>query len=858
MTTVIEPRLVELAPQRAGASLGDTPLLRINTMPGRRLGSSELGSVLRALVAAEQQCAALREAACAELFELAATATGAERSRVLQLKRAVFNGRDPEDRLAAGDWPAATAGWLAAQQRSLVSRLAIRSGYSQFLADERVVLAEVIGHEPFQLALALGSPQVLAAVRRYRQGVANPDARDRKSERGILQHVTRAMVRTSPLSQFTAVALGSWDEAGVELDRVGFDRQRARSVVMVDRPLFCGAVTGLLTPVDTLPSTVERNRSIRPVDNQVRFLRYHLGQVHLLTAPLTRQLHTLLTLTAHGPLPTGRLAALLAGRLGITPELGLRLVQGAFQAHLLRPGPAIDEQLADPFPTARAALDGADPVAYQLVVEVEQQLGAVATAGLAGRRAALDGLRATETRINELTLRPARLHVNEDLVLPPVTVTDRGYRAALRDLADVTEYLSMFDWHHEMRALLATAVADRFGAGADINLLDHAESLAEAVYRREAALDDGAAADFGPADGSLQALISVRANALEQVTTVLAGDDRDEVRVDAGWLASLTDGLPARFRATPASHALLVQPVDGRLVLGECYPGRGLLAARFLGADRQLGGDAAQRTGRRIEQLLGADGSVVYEDHELYNSNINHRIPLLANQITPEQWAGIRLVHDAHTETVGLVDADGAAIRVLSLGMKWSELLPEPLRIAMWLADTDRIITDPLTWLRSSRPTGSAGTQRYPRLVAGQVVVARRRWYPGEDFDAALAGAAGAEPGREAEQLIRLARWRAAHQVPEEVVVKTPLMGTLNHGDPDETRGYVAGRRRDKPQYVDLGSALMTRVLPRLMQRRDESYLEEALPAVRRGARALEWVVEFDRPAGGRFQVGQP
>jgi hypothetical protein len=137
------------------------------------------------------------------------------------------------------------------------------------------------------------------------------------------------------------------------------------------------------------------------------------------------------------------------------------------------------------------------------------------------------------------------------------------------------------------------------------------------------------------------------------------------------------------------------------------------------------------------------------------------------------------------------------------------------------------------------------------------VVVQRRRWYPGADFTAALDEAAGAAPDREAGQLMSLTRWRADHDVPEEVMIKSPLMGTLNHGDPDETRGYVAGRRRAKPQYVDLASALMVRVLPRLLRRRGESYLEEALPGVRRGVRALEWVVEFDRAAGERFQVRQ-
>jgi hypothetical protein len=864
VTTLVQPRGAEPSGVGAGvdlgvgAALGDTPLLRINTLPGRRLGSDPLRAALRALVDAEQEVAVLREPACAELFALAATASGARRTAILALKRTIYNGRDPRDRLTAGDWPPATTRWLEAQRRHLVARLALRSGYTGFLAEERAALAEVIGYEPFQLALALGSPQVLEAVRRYRAGVTDPTARDRKSERGILQHAMRAMVRTSPLSRFTAVALGHWSAAGAELDRVGFDRRRGHPVLMVDRPLFCGLVTGLVTPGDPVPGWVERNRSIRVLDGQVRFMRYDGGVMRLLTVPLTRPLHTLLTLTAMGPLPVPRLAALLAERLAGSAEQGHQLVDAAYRAHLLRAAPAVDEQLDDPLPAAKALLRDPHPAAWQLIATVEEQLAELAGATLPGRRAALEQIRVAETRLNALTERPARLHVHEDLVLEPVAVTDRGYRLALDDLAAVTEYLSMFDWHHEVRALLATAVADRYGPGAELNLVDHAESLVAMVYRREATLDSGGADEFAPADGSLQELMVLRHRALTAVTDLLSASDEPEVQVDPGWLAGLAAGMPDRFRRTAASYAVLAQPVDGRLVLGECYPGRGLLGMRFLGVDQRLGGSAARRTARRIERLFGDDGVAVLEDCGLYNSNINQRIPLLANQISAEQWTGIRLVHDAATGTVRLVDPDGTEVRPLSLGMKWPELLPEPVRIAMWLADTDRIIVDPLTWLRASRPAPGVATDRYPRLVAGRVVVQRRRWYPGTDLADVLAGAGGTEPDRAAEQLVRLTRWRATHQVPEEIVLKTPLMNTLDHADPDGPRSFAAGRRREKPQYVDLASALMTRVLPRLMERRGRSYLEEALPGVRRGVRALEWVVEFDRPAGGRFAATLP
>jgi hypothetical protein len=136
-------------------------------------------------------------------------------------------------------------------------------------------------------------------------------------------------------------------------------------------------------------------------------------------------------------------------------------------------------------------------------------------------------------------------------------------------------------------------------------------------------------------------------------------------------------------------------------------------------------------------------------------------------------------------------------------------------------------------------------------------VLQRRRWYPGADLPAP------AQPADEAADLIAVTAWRARHDVPEQIVIKTPLWTPRLVREDDERKDaaardriqqLVAERQREKPQYVDLASALMVRVLPKLVERRKFGYFEEALPAVRTGVRAAEWVVELDhrptRPDG--------
>ncbi|MGW7290707.1 lantibiotic dehydratase, partial [Streptomyces sp. NPDC054847] len=117
-----------------------------------------------------------------------------------------------------------------------------------------------------------------------------------------------------------------------------------------------------------------------------------------------------------------------------------------------------------------------------------------------------------------------------------------------------------------------------------------------------------------------------------------------------------------------------------------------------------------------------------------------------------------------------------------------------------------------------------------------------------------LAAAVAAGP-EEHDRLLAINAWRARHGVAEEVVIKTAPEdeGPLSVGAPD----VQSKRLQQKPQYVDLTSALSTRVLPRMLERRGAdtggSYLEEALPSVVDGTHATEWVVEVGREAGGRF-----
>jgi hypothetical protein len=879
------PQLAAAPPRRAAghqastagwqAATADTLLLRINPVAGRRLATPELRHLLGRLAGTQRHKERLRQAACAELYDLAGRLEGKQRHQVLTLKRAIYNDRDPGAAAAARLWPATVAAWLDEDRAARQAQAAIRAGYPGFVAAERAALTDAIGDEALQLGLAMNAPQALDAVLRYRGRAGRPLPRERKSERGIVQYLTRAMVRTSPMSWFTAVGFAVWDTGGTPLHAPAFDRRAARSAVTVDRVLFSGLVTGMTGPAaGTVAPVLTRNPTLRPDGTGVRFQRRIGDQVQLVETPMTRTLRTLLVLTSLGPLPTADLAEQTAARLGTGRQTGADVVAAAAAAQILVPGPAIDEQAADPLPLARAAL-GPDHPGSALLGAAEREIAAIATDRVGKRRAALARLQAIGDRLNDHTSRPARLHVNEDVLVPASRVTDRGYQAALHDLANVVELAAAFDQHLVIRRLLVHAFTERFGPGGRAGLVDCGDHLATVVGARARRLTSATADGGSPADEIIRQLLAVRAHARALLAgLVTAGRDEEEVWLPSAELSALTVALPGQLRSRSASYGVLVQPAGGRLVINGCYGGHNLLGMRFLGPAEAAsdpppgspgapdGLDVAGRVARRVQRLFGEDGTRLLEDRGIHGSNVNHRAALLPGTLTPQRWLGIQLRHDPDRDELTLADVDGTPVRPLYFGMRWVETLPPPLRIAMWLADTSQVAFDPIGWARragraaSGRAASGQGpgepTSRYPRVVAGDVVIARRRWYPGQDFADQLGTA------DEAARLAAITRWRAAHGVPGEVVFKTVPEPRSDIDPAAALAWYQRTRRRGKPQYADLTSALMVRVLPRLLERRDRGFAEEALPGVRDGGHAFEWVIEFDRPPGGCFRAARP
>ncbi|MEW1871798.1 hypothetical protein AB0420_27430 [Streptomyces caelestis] len=845
--------------------------LRVNPLRRARLADPELRRLLTGLAAAEAELAEAAEACSQELYErIGAVESDAERRELIALRRAIHNGRAP--RKAPADRVAqipSVARWLAVQAERDRLRTTITEDYPAAADRERTVLAGLLGDDDLLRSLALVAPEVHQEAERYRTAVEGPgkvNARTRKSERGLIQYVTRSMVRTSPLSRFTAVGIAEPAPAGdpeaVRPGDVSFTG--ALAVPGLDRVMLHYVLGGLPTadgadPTDLwigLPPTSAPD----PESGKLFFLKFSEQGMHRLALPLDGPVADLLDALSMGPRRFPAVVAHVATRAGCSEGDADRRVRQALQQGVLctfgqpeeRAGAADYDEL---LPAAR------DTPAGELADRVRAGLPRVAEAPAGERGAVLAGLRGDLGRFSQAAGRPAHITVEEDYVMPPLKVATSDWHAPLTDLGPAVELLSVFDWLHDVRVLMTAAFTERFGAGANVPLAEHAPFVVGEVSRRAAAMaavygpqgsgEPAALTGIGPADGSLERMYLLRRELSEEVHALLTKTARageDTLALSAADVAGLTRSLPDRFRRDPLIYGVLLQQAGGKLVLNDGLPGHGMLYARFLEADRRQGGRALPRLAAHLRRFYGHDGARVTEDLGLHRLNVNAHAPVLPGGLTPEDWFTLRLAHDPETDSLRVEDADGAPLRVLPLGTGHPGLFPPPLSVASGLAISGRLFNSlPNSW-HAATPWDGERTRTAPRMAVGDVLIGRRRWYGGAELDAAVA--AGPD---EHERLLALTAWRARHGVPEEVVIKAAPEdeGPLSVGAPD----VQSKRLQQKPQYVDLSSALAVRVLPRMLERRGEgaSYLEEALPGVTDGTHATEWVLEVGRTAGGRF-----
>lgn len=846
-------------------------MLRLNPLRRRRLADPGLLAALRTLDGATTEVRELADRCSDALYELIGATTDRDaRGQLIALRRAIHNDTAPRPALLV-DHPPVNRWWEARQRREALAADVV-GRYPHAVDAERGTLAGLLGDESLRHSMTLVAPEAAAGAGRYVAAVAAAEpvpTRLRKSERGLVQYVTRAMVRTSPMARFTAIGLAVPVPDGPGPDAPEFGR--VVPFQGLDRVMLDYVLGGLHTPdgeltpdlLLQLPPTSE----LSPDGGLLYFLRPGPdGGVRRLSAKVSGAVGLLVAAVAVGPRRAADVAADVADRTGCGAERAWQALERAVGAGILctrsRPedGEAGFPELLDP--AGRTLTD----TARSLLEQTGAGLRGLADDSADERPEALRRLRGTLAGLSREAGRPAQILVEEDALLEGVRVSTADWRSQLADLAAGVALLSVFDWMHDIRALLSAVFVERFGAGAEVRLSDHADYLSAETYRRAYRIPENAPpGELGPADRSLDRLYALRENIVD--TAIAAIDRATATGESVDWTASqalgLTTGLPDRFRTGDLRYGVLTQTWQRQLLFNEAYAGHGMLYGRFLGPDRALGGRALPHFREQLRaRHAGQDGRLA-EDPGLHRLNVNAHPPVLPDRLGPDDWFRLRLRHDPDTDALGILDPDGRPLHVLSLGTGHPERLPAPLRVANWLY-SGGVLREPFVAIHHAEQKWDGDrTRACPRFQVGSAMLARRRWYGGRELDEAVA----AGPA-EHDRLLALARWRNRHGVPEEVVLKPPPgdgtgedraagEGRAADGGQAAGEGRSAGEgRKKKPQYVDLASALSVRVLPRMRERGDAAYVEEALPRVADSPHALEWIVDIGRAPGGPFQYG--
>ena len=204
-------------------TVDDIVQLRVGGLPveaARSLTSPEALEWAENVRQARGRVFALRAEVSDRLAEYVRAAPDGLRKELVQIRRAVFNGRRTDRAVAALpvelSTPVAAIIEPVKQAESALEALRAEgeSCFSQWLIDERRQLASLLEDEDFADGLRIAVPAARRSMHAYpSQGVvAAPNKEMRKCERSLMSYAMRASAKASPFSTFTPTALATFTQ----------------------------------------------------------------------------------------------------------------------------------------------------------------------------------------------------------------------------------------------------------------------------------------------------------------------------------------------------------------------------------------------------------------------------------------------------------------------------------------------------------------------------------------------------------------------------------------------------------------------------------------------------------------------
>jgi hypothetical protein len=742
---------------------------------------------LNTLVALEATAARLAPSVADALYS-SATGHSVEFHRrvVLPLRRSIHNGRSfrRTDLGDLSDRVPLLREWLHTQDSLYDESSAVLESWPDALAAERAVLAELCAAEPLRRAAVLTGRDLLHGLERIAAG--GNDRKARKAEATVLRYALRASSKTSPLSWYTYVAWGHWDD-GVSHEQEPIARAQVNRVLLARLTASLLAGRRDSVPHRLAPGLRENNGRISfhrdiPVAGATRA---YVTKEELVDVSATGPLRFVLDATGPKGATPADLISMLTTRLSDHQAAAARIfVNRLLDIGFLVPCAPVDPQDPDAI-RALAEWLQAEPELADRLITVADDTESFGTLDARERPARLDTLSAGWAELGQTEVPP----VVEDVVLPEVVRLDRS---GMDTLARLTPLMMLFDRQLLIRRIARDKFVEQFGTGATAHPADCAELFSAAL------LD----ALTGPVSASLQE-IHTQLGDSEEIT--------DEIIQMAGDLL-----VPQR---RPVSYSWFVQRLPDGLVVNHCYAGFARFASRFL---NQLPPVARHDVTAYLGRIF-PDGFTQFRPVGGFTANLQ---PKLGQEIGEDpQWSDLTpddlvVRHDPVSGELRLI-CQGQPIDVLYLGFLMPLMLPD--RVTALYTDLSCGWAD-LDGLRST--VDHDGVRERGRLRYRGVVLARRSW----EFEAIP------RLGQEPEVALAVAKLRGRYGIAEHVFVSAG-------GAIESMADFEERLSAPKPQYVDLGNALHLRCLPKTLSRYPGPIkLTEALPVP--SGRVVELIAE--------------
>jgi hypothetical protein len=877
------------------------PILRVNLTPasspmtGTHVDDAErlgrLAELTRAQAASSVDVSEI-------LYRMAPLVDDDVRRRlVLPLRRCVHNARTPEADIELGALAHLAGvdqvrGWIVRQVQGDRLRADLVLAHAGRLDEEREALRAVLAGGPLGRSLAMSSTLLPAAAARY---TAAPwehlTRRGRKSEHHLLRYALRATAKTSPFSQYTAIAYPApSDEHEPAPLAVASDvtlnlsyLRRVDAALSRDPAVAASRIVHLapgLRLVDGRVVTAGQRDALGAEAAEIAE-RFGEAQVSVAASPVVLALLAWFGERGSAGATVAEVVATLVAQVrGVTPEIAASYVLHLRDSGVLRCVDLVDEQSGDALGDFRrrvedlsldCGVEALEPVCRGLrrLEDARARLGAADADERvhllrSADEAAVELLRALGEGVADRPL-PRPLWYEDARLTGPSPFGVESWGGALSEVAALLGVVQAFDEQHVFMRVLRHQFVQRFGVGGRTDDLDELASLFLPAYDTALRINEGFHDPILEDDPLLAGLVELRGRILADLTEQLAPVDGQAAPVDidvdlaAGWSREVSDALPGWFASSPASYAVFMQPLSpdpqGGTVLNKIYNGWGNYVSRFL--PHAPAGMTEEVRRAVAEHFPPTEIVAEFRPVNGYNANVHPLLTPDEIDVTGRSVPGrialdrLEVQHNCSADRVELVDPQtGSRVNPLYLGFLIPYYLPSRLVPLTAMAGSGSVMFEPQVSVDRMRRSGGRTIRSYPRVTWGRTIIARRRWIVPADRVPVRA-----PQESDAAYFVRFNEWRLAVGMPDELFLHPPAP-ELQPGQVNEYFDSYLSHR--KPQYVAATRRLHCRYLSSLLEQQPgtEVVFEEALPSPGAGSEiagrrhTVELVVDFYRPAG--------